>query len=89
MKEKHIHQKIWPLPVKNFKKFFLWHQAVHRYKYGSTNLCDQNFGVQSADRQTHGQTDRKVKYERPKILSNDIFFFKIDIIGGPISCNFL
>ena len=22
-------QKIWALPVKNFKKFFLWHQAVH------------------------------------------------------------
>ena len=29
MKEKQVYKKIWPLPVKNFKKFFLWHQAVH------------------------------------------------------------
>ena len=29
MKEKQLYKKIWPLPVKNFKKFFLWHQAVH------------------------------------------------------------
>ena len=28
------------------------------------------------DRQTQGQTDRKVKSEGPKILSNDIFYFK-------------
>ena len=54
MKEKHIHQKIWPLPVKNFKKFFLWHQAVHivylNTKCGSTRLCDQNCGVQFAEK---------------------------------------
>ena len=29
MKEKQVYKKIWPLPVKNFKKFFLWHQSVH------------------------------------------------------------
>ena len=29
MKEKQVYKKIWPLPVKNFKKIFLWHQAVH------------------------------------------------------------
>ena len=29
MKEKQVYKKIWPLPVKNFKIFFLWHQAVH------------------------------------------------------------
>ena len=29
MKEKQVFKKIWPLPVKNFKKLFLWHQAVH------------------------------------------------------------
>ena len=29
MKEKQVYKKIWPLPVKNFKKLFLWHQAVH------------------------------------------------------------
>ena len=34
------------------------------------------------DRQTHGQTEKKT--EGPKILSNDIFYFKTVIIGGPI-----
>ena len=29
MKEKQLYKKIWPLRVKNFKKIFLWHQAVH------------------------------------------------------------
>ena len=28
-------------------------------------------------------TDRKVKTEGPKILSNDIFYFNTVIIGGP------
>ena len=32
--------------------------------------------------QTDGQTDRKVKTERPMILSNDIFYFKTVIIGS-------
>ena len=39
------------------------------------------------DRQMDRQTDRqteKLKTERPKILSNDIFYFKTVIIGGPI-----
>ena len=30
-------------------------------KYGTTNLYDQNCGVQSADRRTDRQTDRKLK----------------------------
>ena len=35
------------------------------------------------DRQTaHAWTDKKVKTEVPKILSNDIFNFKTVIIGG-------
>ena len=29
------------------------------------------------DRQTHGQTDRKVKTEGPKILSNDVFTLRM------------
>ena len=43
-----------------------------------------------ADRQTHRNTyrhthtDKKVKTEGPKILSNDVFYFKTVIIGGPI-----
>ena len=53
-------------------------------KYGTTSLCDQNCGVQSADRQVYGQTDRKVKTEEPKILSNVIFYFKTAIIGDQI-----
>ena len=35
------------------------------------------------DRHTQGQTDRNVKTEGPKIFSNDIFYFKTAIIGGP------
>ena len=53
-------------------------------------MCDQNCGVQSADRHTHTntaheRTDKKVKTEGPKILSNYIFYFKPVITGGPIS----
>ena len=52
-------------------------------KYGSTSLCDQNCGVQSLDKKTHTWTDKSLKTEGPMILSNDIFFFKTVIIGGP------
>ena len=45
---------------------------------GSTSLCDQNCGVQPADRQTdrmaHTGTGKSLKTEGPKILSNDIFY---------------
>ena len=43
------------------------------------------------DRQTQGQTDKKVKSEGPiyKILSNDILCFKTVIISGPIKINLL
>ena len=55
-------------------------------KYGSTSLCDQNCGVQPADRHTtHAtRTDKSLKTEGPKILSNDIFYFRTVIIGGPM-----
>ena len=59
-------------------------------KYGSTSLCDQNCGVQPADRHTpHAtRTDESLKTEGPMILSiNDIFYFKTVIIGGPIKNN--
>ena len=42
------------------------------------------------DRQTHTHThtdtgtDKSLKTEGPKILSNDIFYFRTMIIGGPI-----
>ena len=53
-------------------------------KYGSTSLCDQNCGLQSEDRQKDTWTDKSLKTDGPMILSNDIFFFKTVIIGGPI-----
>ena len=53
-------------------------------KYGSTSLCDQNCGLQTADRKTDTGTDKSLKTEGPKILSNDIFYFRTVIIGGPI-----
>ena len=52
-------------------------------KYGLTSLCDQNCGVQSVNKHTDRHTDRKVKTDGPKILSNDIFYLKTVIIGGP------
>ena len=62
---------------------------------GSTSLCDQNCGVQPANRQTNTQTHRhtdtgthkSLKTEGPKILANDIFYFRTVIIGGPIYHN--
>ena len=58
-------------------------------KCGSTSLCDQNYGLQSADRQTHAaQTDKNLKTEGPMILSNDIGYFKTVIIGSPFQHNF-
>ena len=61
-------------------------------KCGSTRLCDQNCGVQSADRQTDRQThvrrtDKSLKTEGPKILPNYIFYFKTVIIDGPKTIN--
>ena len=91
MKEKQVYKKIWPLPVKNFKKFFLWHQVyIFLPKCGSTRFCDQNCSVQPAELQTNRQTDvrrtvKSLKTEGPMILSIDIFYFKTVIIGGPIS----
>ena len=36
------------------------------------------------DKQTDGRTDKSLKTEGPLILSNDTFFFKTVIKGGPI-----
>ena len=59
-------------------------------KCGSTRLYDQNCGVQPTDRQTDRHTDtgtdKSLKTEGPKILSNNIFFFRTVIIGGPTTC---
>ena len=57
-------------------------------EWGSTRLSDQNCRVQPADSQTHRHTDtwtdKILKTEGPKILSNDIFYFRTVIIGGPM-----
>ena len=49
---------------------------------GSTSLSDQNCGVQPVDNQTDRHTDtgtdKSLKTEGPKILSNDIFYFRTD-----------
>ena len=36
------------------------------------------------DRHTYTGTDKSLKTEGPKIMSNDIFYFRTVIIGGPI-----
>ena len=38
----------------------------------------------NTDTHTDTWTDKSLKTEGPMILSNDIFFFKTVIIGGPI-----
>ena len=70
-------------PYYIFKNYVIkLHINKKQFKYGSTSFCD----VQSTGRHTNGHrdTDRKVKTEGPKILSNDISYFKTVIIGGPI-----
>ena len=54
-------------------------------KYGSTRLCEQNCGLQSEDKQKDTGTDKSLKTEGPKILSNDIYYVRNVIIGGPIT----
>jgi len=74
MKEKQVYIKIWPLPVKNFKKIFLWHQAVHIMYLN----VDRQGGViktvayslrtdRHTDRHTDTVTDKSLKTEGPKI----------------------
>ena len=78
---------IWPLPVKNFKIFFLWHQAVHIMYL---NVDRQGYLIKTVayslrtERQTDRRTDKSLKTEGPKILSDDIFYFRTVIIGGAI-----
>ena len=63
MKEKQVYKKIWPLPVKNFKKFFLWHQAVHiMYLNVDRQGCViKTVALQPADKQTHRETQGQTK----------------------------
>ena len=68
MKEKQVYIKIWPLPVKIFKKFFLWHQAVHiMYLNVDRQVCVIKTVVYSlrTDTQTQAWTDKRVKTEGP------------------------
>ena len=88
MKEKQVYKKIWPLPVKNFKKLFLWHQAVHLMNLTvDRQVCVIKTVAYSLRTDTHTRTDKSLKTEEPKILSNDIFYFRTVIIGGPTNKN--
>ena len=50
MKEKQVYEKF------QKKKLFMTSSCTYYVpKCGSTRLCDQNCGVQPADRQTHGR----------------------------------
>ena len=88
MKEKQVYKKIWPLPVKTFKKLFLWHPAVHimnlnrqvsviktvAYSLRTDRHTDRHT---QPDRNIDKQTDRKVKTEGPKIMYITICFFQL------------
>ena len=70
----------------SIKNQFIRNQAVHER---NLNMDQQICGTKTVayrartDRQTQAQTDKKVKTEGPRILSNDIFYFRTVIIGGP------
>ena len=72
----------------SIKKKCFRHPAVHKSKLNiDRQVCVIKTVVYrvDTDRQKHRQTDRKVKKtDGPKMLSNDIFYFKTVIIGGPI-----
>ena len=89
MKEKQVYNKIWPLPVRNFKKFFLWHQAVHimNLTVDRQDCVIKTVAVRlrtDTQTDTHTGTDKSLKTEGPKTLSNNIFYFRNVTIGGPI-----
>ena len=84
MKEKQVYKKIWPLPVKNFKKFFSGHQAVDiMYLNVDRQVCVIKTVTYRANTDTHTDrhtdtwTDKNLKTEGPMILSNDIFTLRL------------
>ena len=67
-----------------FQKIISWHKAVHK---SCLNMDRQVCLIKTVAYSlwTDGRTDRKKsKKGGPKILSNDIFYFKTVIIYGPI-----
>ena len=69
-------------------KFCLRHQAVHECNLNmDRQVCVIKTVAYRAwtDRQNHRRTDKSLKNEGPTILSNDIFYFKTVVIGGPIN----
>ena len=86
MKEKQVYKKSGHFRSKISKKIFLWHQAVHiMYLNVDRQGCVIKTVAYSlrTDRHTDTGTDKSLKTEGPKILSNDIFYFRTVIIGGP------
>ena len=65
-----------------------WHQAVQKFNLNiDRQVCVIKTVAYRARTDTHtiyARAEKKVKTEGPKILSNDIFYFKtVMIIGGP------
>ena len=60
MKEKQVYKKNMTTSGQKFQKILFMASSCTSYEpnCGSTSLCDQNCGVQPANRQTHRQTDR-------------------------------
>ena len=94
MKEKQVYKKIWPLPVKKFKKIFLWHQVVH-IMYVDRQGCVIKTVAYSlrtdthTDTQTHRRTgtwtDKSLKTEGPKFLSIHFVFLFLILIDFSIA----
>ena len=76
------------------KKYFLRNQDIHECNLNMDRqvcviktVAYRAWTDRQTDRQTHGTwTDKRLKTEGPKILSNYMFYFKTVIIGGPIIC---
>ena len=69
------------------KKDCLRHQAVHE---GDLNMDRQVCVIKIMAYRVWAETRTDKSLKEPKILSNDIFYFRTVIIGGPIyktNCN--
>ena len=63
---------------------FLRHQAFHEC---NLNTDRQVYAIKTVAYRalTETRTDKSLKSEGPKIMSNDMFYFRTVIIGGPIN----
>ena len=63
MKEKQVYKKNLATSGQKFQKILFMASSSTYYEpnCGSTRLCDQNCGIQPANRQTHRHTDRQTQ----------------------------